>query len=118
MPLTNAQKNKVLQLLGYPGKSLDVGSVLYDKVLSDRLDSLSADTESLVVSLLGNITTLETQISAAPARFIAEGVGDIKLNKEEIEKLRKERKIVAREIGVVLDIPMRSGGGVNIPVIV
>lgn len=114
MALTAAQKNKILQLLNYPGKSLDSGTVLYDKILSDRLASLSVDTEALVVSILAGVATVETQIAAAPSRFISEQVGDIKLNDREIEKLRKERKILAREIGQLLDIPMRGGGGISV----
>lgn len=109
MALTAAQKSKVLQLLGYPGGSIDTASVLYDKILSDRLVVITADTESLVVDQLANILTLETQMSEAPARFIAEQVGDIRLNTNEIEKLRKERKMVSREIGRLLDIPFLGG---------
>lgn len=117
MALSLAQKNKILQLLGYPGKSLDVDSVLYDKVLSDRLVSLTSETQSLVVTYLENIDVIETQIAAAPKRFIATKVGDIELNDREIEKLRKERKLQTRELGVMLDIPMLSGGSGMISVV-
>jgi hypothetical protein len=114
MALSGAQKNKVLQLLGYPGGSIESGSVLYHKVLADRLANVPADTETLVVSILAGVATIETQMAAAPARFISEQVGDIKLNTAEIEKLRKERKLLAREIGQLLDIPMRGGGGISV----
>lgn len=118
MALSAAQKNKILQLLGYPGKSIDVGSVLYDKVLSDRLEDLTTDTELLVVGMLDNIDAIETQMAKAPKRFIAEQVSDIKLNIHEIEKLRKERKLISRELGVLVDIPMLSSGtGMMIPVV-
>jgi hypothetical protein len=105
MALTTAQKAKIIQVLGYPAKSLDPDSVLYDKVLSDRLEDIPSDSETLAVSYLTSIAAIETQILAAPARFIAEQVGDIKLNTAEIEKLRKERKTLAKELGALLDVP-------------
>lgn len=114
MALSEAQKNKILQILGYPGRTIDATSVMYEKVLADRFLSLPTDTEALVTSLLTSITALETKIAAAPARFMAEQVGDIKLNTDEMAKLRKERRTVAREIGQLLDIPMRGGGGVSV----
>lgn len=117
MALTAAQKTKVVQVLGYPAKVLDTGSVLYDKILSDRMENLTTETEGMAVDYLDAIAAIETQMGDAPTRFIAEQVGDIKLNTEEIGKLRKERKRLAIELGSFLDIPYK-GSSSNIGVFV
>ena len=117
MALSAAQKTKIVFLLGYPAKIIDATSVHYEKILADRLNNLTAETEALVTGRLTGIEAVETRISAAPARFMAEQVDAIKLNADEIEKLRKERKILTRELGQLLDIPMR-GGGSSISVVV
>lgn len=116
MALTSPQKVKVLQLLGYPGGSLDSASVLYDKVLSDRLSTPSADTVSLVQGLLTQISAIELQLNAAPARTISLQVGDIKINPDEIQKLRRERKTLAKEIGSLLDVPYVGRGSIMVGV--
>lgn len=115
MALTSAQQNKIVYLLGYGGKILQVGSVIYNKTLADRLSTLPADTEALVISLLATITAIETKISDAPCRLSAMQVGDIKLNNTELEALRREKKRIAKEIAVHLDIPwMGSYGSVGV----
>lgn len=117
MALTTAQQNKVVQLLGYGGKTLDPGSVIYDKVLADRLLNLNPDTEALAVAYLAQITVIETQLAQAPARVIAEKVGDITINKDEIARLRRERKVIAREVSALLDIPYIARGGANVSMV-
>lgn len=116
MPLTATQKTKIIQLLGYPGKSLIPGSILYDKILADRLDNLNAEIENLVSSMLGKITVIETQMGEAPARNIVKKVGDIELNTGEMTDLRSERKRYLKELGLLLDIPYIGGGGVNVSI--
>lgn len=116
--LSTAQQNKIVQLLGYGGKSLDVGSVLYDSVLANRLLNLNADAEALVVGYLNTIAALETQIAAAPTRLIASQVADIKINLDEIEKLRRERKRQTRELAALIDIPYIGPNGNNINLVV
>ena len=110
MALTSAQQNRIMYLLGYGGKILQAGSVIYNKILNDRLSNLPADTEAMVITLLASVTTLETQIAQAPCRLSAMKVGDIELNNTELEALRRERKRIAKEIAVHLDIPYQ---GVN-----
>ncbi len=105
MALTSTEQNKVIQLLGYGGKTIQPGSVIYNKILNDRLNQLPTDTETLVRSFLAQITVIENQLNAAPTRLIAKKVGDIELNNKELEDLRRERKRIGREIAVHLDIP-------------
>lgn len=116
MALTSLQQNKIVQLLGYGGKTLQPGSVIYNKILNDRLQSLPVDAEELVLSYLESVQGIETQLLKAQKRLIAEKVGDIVLNKRELEDLRRERKRVSREMAVLLDIPYQGSDGVNVRV--
>ena len=117
MALTAAEQNKVVQLLGYGAKSIQAGSVIYDKVMNDRLHQLPPDAEIMVRSYLTSIYTIEGQIAAAPARLAAKEVDGLKMNLQELEMLRKERKKIAREIAAVVDIPYVGVNGPNVGVI-
>jgi hypothetical protein len=116
MALSSAQQNKIVQLLGYPGKTLDAGSVVYDKVLADRLTGLNTDAEALVVVYLNSIADIEDQMSAAPARFISKKVGDIELNNDEMRLLRKERRRQIRELAQLVNIDALGMSGANVMV--
>lgn len=116
MALTSTEQNKIVQLLGFPGIILDPTSVAYDKIFADRLSKINADTESLVRGYLTQVATIETQMNAAPTRLISSQVGDIRINLEELEGLRKERRKVAREIATHLMLPFRAIGGSNVGV--
>lgn len=118
MALSSAEMNKVIQLLGYGGKTIQPTSVIYNKILNDRLIQLPTDTENLVRSYLSTVSTIETQMAAAPTRLIAKKVGDIELNNRELDDLRKERRRISREIAVLLDIPYNGIGGVSVSVVV
>jgi hypothetical protein len=117
MGLSSQQKNKVVQLLGYGGKALQPNSVIFNKILSDRLEQLPQDTEDLVVAYLAQVETIETQIKQAPTRVIAKKVGDIELNTNEMQDLRSERRRIVKEMATHLDIPYQGSGG-NLSVVV
>lgn len=117
MALTSQEQNKVIQLLGYGGKSIQAGSVIYNKVMNDRLSQLPPDTEILVRSYLCSISAIETQMNAAPTRLAAKEVDGLKMNLEELQMLRSERKRIGREIAALLDIPYMGTGGPNIGVV-
>ena len=114
MALTSQEQNKVVQLLGYGGKILQAGSVIYNKILNDRLTQLPPDSEDLVRSYLGQVAVIETQMNQAPARLAASKVQDLEMNHRELTMLRSERKRIAREIADHLDIPYRSRSGMNV----
>lgn len=118
MALTSQQQNKIVQLLGYGGKVIQAGSVIYDKVMNDRLHNLPPDTESLVVSYLASISAIETKIAQAPARLAAKQIDGLTMNLEELSMLRSERKKIAREISAILDIPYVANNGINSSVMV
>lgn len=116
MALSSLQQNKIVQLLGYGGKTIQVGSVIYNKIINDRLQSVPPDTESLVLDYLDSVQAIETQLLKAQKRLIAEKVGDIVLNKDELPDLRRERKRIVREMAALLDIPYQGPNGVNVSV--
>jgi hypothetical protein len=108
--LTSVEQNKIVQLLGYGGKILQPGSVIYNKIWNDRLNQLPPETEHLVRSYLEQVAAIETQLFAAPARLAAKKVADIDLNNREMEDLRRERRRISKEIAVHLDIPYSGPG--------
>lgn len=118
MALTTTEQNKTMQLLGYGGKALQAGSVIYNKILNDRLTDLPTDTESLVRTYLQQVAAIETQMNCAINRLTAVEVQDIKLNPEELSALRRERRKIAREIAAHLDIPYIAKGGGSVGICV
>lgn len=116
MALTSQEQNKIVTLLGYGLKSIQVGSVIYDKVMNDRLNQLTPAGEELVRSYLSQITALENQMNCAPARLAAAAVDGLKMNLDELSMLRKERKKIAREIAAQVDIPYMGVNGTNLGV--
>lgn len=117
MALSPTEQNKVVQLLGYGGKMIQAGSVIYNKILNDRLHQLPLDTETLIRSYLLQVTAIESQMNAAPARLAAKELQDIKMNLEELQMLRSERKKIGREIAAHLDIPYIGTNGANVSVV-
>lgn len=115
--LSQKEQNKIIQVLGYGGKKLQAGSVIYDKIMNDRLANLPSETEDLVRGYLAQIYAIETRIFQAPARMSAEAVGDIRMNLHELQMLRAERKKIAKEISVHLDIPYVGNSGTNVGVV-
>lgn len=114
MALTAIQQTKIVQLLGYGAKSIQAGSVIYNKILNDRLNQLQPAAEEIVTAYLNQVAAIETQLFAAPARLAAKKIDDVEMNLREMEMLRSERKRIAREIADVLDIPYVTGNGTRI----
>lgn len=117
MALTSKEQNKVVQLLGYGGKTIQAGSVIYNKILNDRLHQLPTDTEELVRAYLQQIQAIEAQMFQAPARLAASMIDDIKMNHQELQMLRSERRKIAKEIAAELDIPYVNQSGMNVGMI-
>jgi hypothetical protein len=111
MSLSAVQQNKIIQLLGYGAKSIQAGSVIYDRVMNDRLHNLPPEAESLVGVYLTQVAAIEAQMNVAITRLSAEKVSDITMNRRELEDLRRERKRIAIEIADLVDLPYigRSG---------
>jgi hypothetical protein len=118
MALTSAQKNDVVRLLGWPGKLLITTSTHYNSVVASRLDNLNAEIEADVITLLTRVVGLDVKLDEALGRVMSTKVGDIELNPEEMNILRRERKRVLVELSELLDIPIASKGGINVGVVV
>lgn len=117
MALSSQEQNDIITLLGYGLKSIQAGSVIYDKVMNDRLSSITPAGEARVRSFLTQVYALENQMLTAPSRLTAKKVDDIETNLQELEMLRRERKKFVKEIAVQLDIPYVGGaGGINVNV--
>lgn len=116
MALTPKEQSKVIQILGYGGKTIQVGSVIYNKILNDRLNHLPPDAEDLVRSYLNKILAIETKMDSSLCRLSASKVSDIELNHDEVLQLRAERRRIGREIAEFLDIPFIARGGANMSV--
>jgi hypothetical protein len=114
--LTPKEQSKVVQILGYGGKTIQVGSVIYNKIMNDRLNQLPPDTEELVRDFISQIEAIECQMKAAPARLAATKVADIETNHHELTMLRAERRRIGREMACTLDIPFQMVGGANVSV--
>jgi hypothetical protein len=114
MALSAQSKADIIFQLGWPAKSLIVGSTDYSKILADRLDNLTTEIENNILDWMDKILALDTAIADAVCRLSAKRVGDIETNPEELRELRREKLRLLRELSDMLDIEiMRSGSGVN-----
>ncbi len=113
MALTSLEKTKIIQLLGYGAKTIQVGSVIFNKVLNDRLDNIPDDAETIVREYLAKIEKNEDQIASETARMGVIQIDDIKLTDSGALSVRGERKRWSKELALFLDIPMSGGGSGN-----
>jgi hypothetical protein len=111
---SSQEQNKIVQLLGYGSKVIQAGSVIYDKVMNDRLHQVPPDGETLIRSYLAQIALIENQMNVAITRLTARKVDDLEMNLDELPMLRKERKKIVREIAYHIDIPIVAMGGPNV----
>lgn len=117
MALTDAQKHKVVFVLGWSGLTIVVNSTQYNSVVVNRLTNLNAEIERIVLGLLDRIDSIDVKLDAAACRLSASEIQDIVLNPEEIRMLRSERKRLIRQLSDHLDIPIESSNGQNIGVV-
>jgi len=110
MALTSAEKCRVVTLLGWPAKSVQPGSVLFNSIIDDRLKNLNVETEAKIRKFLSRVDKLDERLDCALDRIGAERVGDIKLNRDEMPTLRSERQRILRELAETTDIVKKSGG--------
>lgn len=119
MALTDTAKMNVMFYLGWPSKSLVVDSTHYNRTLATRLESISAEAETIVIELLAAIDTVRTKLEASQGRALVKKVGDIELNTEEAGSLKKESARLINELSAFLDIPNQTKyGRTNISVVV
>lgn len=111
MALTLVEKTQIIYLLGYPGKLLLEASTHYNAPIARRLDLLTPEIESIVRTLLSDITTTKQKTVLSQSRMLVKRVGDIELNTDENRSLRSEIHRLLNELANLLDIPNRSRGG-------
>lgn len=116
MALDTEQKTKILQHLGYPAKSIIVGSTHFDGILNGRMENLNTETEDLIQTYLDDLDAVRAKLITAQDIVKAKRVGDIELNNNEINQLKGEYRRLGRELGELLDITYRKGGGRNVSV--
>ena len=116
MALTAKQKHDVLFRLGWSGKTLDVGSTSFSKIIADRLENLSIPMQSTVVGLLKRLDAIQEQMDEARCRMTTETVDGIKLNKDEASMLKKEFMRYLKELSAETIISIARRSSVNISV--
>lgn len=118
MALTDQEKADIIYQLGWPGLTIVPNSTDYSKPIVDNLTTPTAQMEVQIRALLERLSKLDLKIEAATCRLSASQVGDIKLNENELHFLRKEKKMLLRELSDLLDIAIVRQGGSNPSVLV
>ena len=110
--LTAQEKTNIIFYLGWPAKTLIVGSTDYSKIVADRLENLTDEIEINVLRWLEKVVNIDNAREASLCRLAAKRVGDIETNPNELYELRKEKTRILNELSDMLDIElMRSGRG-------
>lgn len=105
MALTETQKADIRLYLGWSARFFQ-----FDSRLEQAMSALEtrAEHEAQVVDLLGKLSTIDTEIDAARARFKADKVGSITLRQNEAEQLRNEGRMFATRIASILGVEKRT----------
>lgn len=112
MALNASQKADVIFYLGYPGKTLVENSTNYNRTTAQLLENLTEYIEAQVRSILDKLRTQDQRLEDANDRVVALEVGDIKINPEEIDRLKSERLRLIKMLSRLLDIPVVNSSGV------
>lgn len=111
MALTTEEKTKIVFYLGHSAKSIVSGSTHFDGILNKRLENLDQFIEAEAKRLIKNISDVREKLIASQDIMKAKQVGDIVINNEENRLLRRDMKRLCKELGAMLDITCKSGGG-------
>ena len=114
MALSDKNKANALRYLGWQQNTIVSGKVHFNSVVNDRLSDLSSEGEKQVKGILTRLENIDTCLDEAKCRLAASSVDNVKMNKDEIYYLRKERTRWIRELSDSLDIPVMRSGGVNV----
>ena len=114
MALTEAQKNKALEYLGFPLKVLDPTSEFYSPIIISRLTNLATDSETIIADIIAKLDDVYVKIVDSQTRMLALGVSDIKLHPEEFKLLQRARAFWVRKLSQTTSLPVaeasESGG--------
>lgn len=118
MTLTATEKTNVLFYLGWPLKSLDSASTLYNRTIVSRFEDLSSDTENIVRKQLSLLAKIEKEVEDARSRLSVKKFDKIELNENEIVGLLKEKRRAINDLSMSIDIAYVSGASNLVNIIV
>jgi hypothetical protein len=116
MAFTLQQQHDIIYLLGWPGKTLIEASTHYNSVIWSRLQNLNAPIEAQAGKLVKRVQAIDEILQCALARLSTLELDGIKLNPEEISRLRRERKAILTELSDLLDIEVMKSNSSMISV--
>jgi len=109
MALSLEQKHEILFLLCYPAKTIIVGSNLFNSIINDRLEDIDSFTQDRIETILSEITTLRTKLTALQDQGKLKQVGDIHFNVDNNDRtVKSEYRRLLKELSCYLDIPNRA----------
>ena len=73
-------------------------SLLYSDTIASDINNLSDASEAQAIPLLDRIIAIEQQLSKANSRLTVNAVGNIRLNRDEIPMLRREKIKLGKEL--------------------
>jgi len=112
--LSFKQKNRIVFLLGYPGKILIADSTHFNRIFADRMENLNREIEDQVVTLLANLEDGRTKLTSSRDKGNVKRIGDIELDTNRTRSLViSDYRRLLRELSNLLDIPVRLIGGIN-----
>lgn len=112
--LTIEQKNKVLQYLNklnpeiYSSENIIAGTRWYSKYIDEQLEKDYSERNKEVVSILDELTSIDSQLTKSRNRFKVTSLGqnEINLNRNEVNQLKTERFRYIREMADLLKLPL------------
>lgn len=106
MALSDKQKDCIIFYMGYSARTLDDTSTSYSRILAQRLDNFSEESEKRIKGMLTKLESLDAKLEKAQCRVSTVSIDGIKLNAEgEIRSLKKERRRCINELSRFSDIP-------------
>lgn len=112
MALSDQTKIEVLRFLGWPATTIDTASTNYNSGIAQKLTLSNTTIENVVKNYVERLQALDLRLDGAAERVVALQVDDIKLNPEEIDRLKGEKARLARELSRFLEIPVKGGSGI------
>lgn len=109
MALTNLQKLTILQHIGLPLTMMDPTKLDYSKIITDRLNNVDGDIQTLVEDKLTRIDGTEERISKALTRSGVRRIDDIEFfggegSRTEFDVLRGEKRRLINELADLLNL--------------
>lgn len=109
MALTNLQKLTVLKHIGLPLTTIDTTRTDYSKIISDRLDYVTGDVQTLIVDVLTRLDGMELRLAKAMTRSGVKRIDDIEFfgaegTLSEFDVLRGEKRKLIGELADLLNL--------------